>query len=233
MKLKFKLALIATLAAFSSVASAIKVDNLAHLVNTDGSLKIGDKVFSDFSFVNDNLSGFDPASIQVKASRINKVYYLSWGGNISIASTDSETPAIGDLLLKYTVTAKHRIREIDQSYTGAVSNGIGSASIAETVKNGGGAVVATSILALDDLSDPFAEPGDDLTIIPAGFVLHVTKDINLGILANPGQLGVTTISQVEQSFHQNHKVPDGGASASLLGIALLGLAMIRRKMGAL
>jgi hypothetical protein len=38
MKLKFQLALVATLAAVSSVASAIKVDNLAHLVNTDGSV---------------------------------------------------------------------------------------------------------------------------------------------------------------------------------------------------
>jgi hypothetical protein len=176
------------------------------------------------------LTDFHPGSIRVKASRLNGTYYLIRGGNISVASTDSQTPEIGDLLLNYTVTAGHRIVEIDESYTGAVSNGIGAISVAETVKNGGGRIVANSNLFLDDLSDPFAEPGDNLTINPGRFVLHVTKDINLGILANPDQLGVTTISQVEQSFH--HRVPDGGPTVSLLGSALLGLATIRRKMPA-
>ena len=229
MKLKFKTTLLAAVAACSGVASAITVGSLADLATGGGSLSIGDKTFSGFGYVADGLTGFNPANIQVEAKLLGDTYFLTWGGNISVATLDSVTPKLADLLLTYTVTASAgKITSIDQSYTGAVSNGIGSISVAETVKNAGAVIVANSNLSLGDLSDPFAEPGDNLAINPGESVLHVSKDINLAILATAGQLGVTTVSQVEQSFHQT--VPDGGSAVALLGIALIGLDGLRRKM---
>jgi VPDSG-CTERM motif len=140
------------------------------------------------------------------------------------------SPKLGDFLLTYTVTATSgKITSIDQSYAGDVSNGIGTISVTETVKNAAFVVVANSCLSIGDTSDPFAEAGDVLAINPGESVLFVVKDINLAILANPDQLGVTTISDVQQSFHQNQTVPDGGSAISLLGIALLGLEGLRGK----
>ena len=59
-----------------------------------------------------------------------------------------------------------------------------------------GNLVANSYLQGDDLSDPFAEPGDNLNINPAQPMLSKTKDIGLGI----SNSGYVTISEVRQSF---------------------------------
>lgn len=227
MKLKFKAALLVAVAALSSVASAITEDFLQNLVDSDGSLTIGDKTFSGFDYTADGLNGFNAANIKVKASILGDVYFLTWSGNISVASLGLAT---GDLALFYTVTASAGvITEIGQKYTGGVSNGIGAISVAETV-SAGATLVANSNLSVGDLSDPFAEAGDDLEINPGESVLQVVKDIALAISANEGELGLVSLSEVSQSFQQENRVPDGGSAVALLGIALVGLQGLRRKM---
>jgi hypothetical protein len=216
--------LAAGLIASAGQATAQTTDNLAHLVATNGSLTIGDKVFSDFSFLATGLTSFNASQIQVTASFSGGIYYLTWAGNMSLVGTG---PVSADLLLNYTVTALGgQIDMIDQLYTGSAQP-VGGAfiSVDETVRNSQGTLVANSHLQGDDLSDPFAEVGDDLIINPGESVLHVTKDIGFGIL-NPNG-GFVTISQVSQSFHQ---VPEAGTTAMLaVGAALAGVAAFRRR----
>lgn len=203
-------------------ASAQTTDTLAHLVATNGSLTIGDKVFSDFDFFASGLSNFDASQIRVTASFSGGIYYLTWAGNMSLVSGGSAT---ADLLLNYTVTAlSGQIDMIDQSYTGSAQPGGGGfLSIDETVRDSTGRIVANSHLDANDLSDPFAEVGDNLFPNPAQSSVRVTKDIGFGIVNG----GFVTISQVSQSFHQ---VPEVGTTAMLaLGAALAGVAAFRRK----
>lgn len=218
--------LIIALAVASSVgtASAIQTDNLQNLVNTGGSVSIGDKTFSNFGYLAGGLTGFDASQIIVTASIVGDTYFLTWGGSIALASTG---PAIADLLLNYTVTATAgSIFSIDQSYTGSAQPSGGAfLAVDETVRSGA-TIVANSHLEAGDLSDPFAEVGDQLLINPALTTVDVTKDIALAITSPNG--GLVTISQVAQSFHQT-SVPDGGMTVILLGVALSGIGVLRRK----
>ena len=91
--------------------------------------------------------------------------------------------------------------------------------------------MANSHLDLTDLSDPLPEIGDDLIINPSATVLHVTKDIFFLALApvRPNVVNFVGLSQVKQSFHQT-TVPDGGTTVMMLGAALSGLVLLRRKL---
>ncbi len=203
-------------------ATAQTSDTLQHLVDTGGSLTIGDKVFSDFDYFASGLSNFNASQIQVTASFSGGIYYLTWAGNMSLVSSGQAT---ADLLLNYTVTALGgQIDMIDQSYTGSAQpTGGGFLSIDETVRGATGQIIANSHLDGNDLSDPFEEVGDNLYINPAQSTLRVTKDIGFGIVNG----GFVTISQVSQSFHQ---VPEAGTTAMFaLGAALAGAAIFRRK----
>ncbi len=220
----FNYALCATaLLASSTVAKALTTDTLQDLVNTSGSLSIGDKTFSGFGYVASGLSGFDASNIQVTASQVGGVYFLTWGGSIALVSGGFAT---ADLLLNYNVTANPgSITMIDQSYTGSAQpNGGAFLAVDETVLVGT-SVVANSHLQVGDLSDPFAETGDNLNVNPSQHFLLVTKDIGMGLING----GFVTISQVQQSFHQN-AVPDGGTTAAMLGLALVGIEGMRRKL---
>ena len=206
---------------------------LAALVANGGSLTIGDKTFSNFSYTESGLTSFDASQITVSVSAIGNVDYLTWGGNISVATLGFAT---GDLLLNYSVTASAGlITSIDQNYTGGVGSGIGSVSIVENVRspavNNGSSVVATSSLSLHDTSDPSWELSSDQPYItPGQAVLHVTNDIGLGAFADANDpVGFVTISEIQQSFHQS-AVPDGGMTLGLLGLTMLGCQCLRRKL---
>lgn len=215
---------------YASVASAVSIpyqDTLANLVGQGGSVAIGDKTFSGFTYQATRLTDFDASQIIVTASiGQDGVYYLTWGG--SIARVGAGT---ADLLLGYTVTASEgAIWGIDQNYTGQAQNG--SISVSETVKIGGGIIVATSNLSTEDLSDPgqfTLEAGPDQLIVnPAQQVLYVVKDIFFTVSDTEGQ-NYVTISQVQQSFHQT-SVPDGGSMLILFGSALSLLGLIKSRM---
>ena len=195
-------------------------DTLANLIATGGSLAIADKTFSGFNVFASSLTSFNPANILVTASQdANGVDYLTWGGNISVASAGVAT---ADLLLNYIVTAHQgSISMIDQSYTGSAQGGL--LSVDETVATGsfGGIVVAKSHLEVGDLSDPPAETtviGDNLFVNPSQSILYVTKNIGLAVTSPNG--GFITISQVSQSFHQ--VVPE----PSSLGLLSGGLGLL-------
>lgn len=207
----------------SSQAGAATTDTLQDLVATGGSLTIGDKIFSNFNYLASGLTSFNASQIQVTASFSGGVYYLTWAGNMSLVSGGG--PASADLVLNYRVTATNGvINTIDQLYTGSAQPQPGSfLAIDETVRDTNGNLVANSHLDAQDMSDPFAEPGDNLNINPGQSTLDVTKDIAFGIVNG----GFVTISEVRQSFHQ---VPEAATTALLgLGLAFIGATAFRRK----
>ena len=168
---------------------------LAQLDN-GGTISIGDKTFSGFSYTESGLTSFNAANITVNAYENGGVDYLTWSGNISLIGVN----ATAELKLNYIVTASAgAIYMIDQAYTGSAQNGL--LAVDETVATGsfGGTVVGYSHLSTGDLSDPPAEANDLLNIIPPQSSLYVTKDILLGVGSASGMI---SISQVTQSFHQ-------------------------------
>ena len=196
---------------------------LANLAASGGSLSIGDKTFSGFTYQDSGLTAFDPTAITVTASESGGVDYLTWTGTISLVSGGTAT---ADLLLNYIVTANvGTIKMIDQSYTlGSVNNG--SLAVDETVStsSGGVPIVASSHL---DISTPNQTQGPTLNVNPAQSVLYVTKDITLAVIPPVGAAGSVTITQVEQSFHQ---VPEPGTMLlGSLGGGLLLLLNLRRQ----
>ena len=199
---------------------------LGDLVNSGGTIAIGDKVFSGFSYQSSGLTAFDPSAITVTASESGGVDYLTWSGNMALVSGGA---ASADLLLNYIVTANPgAINMIDQRYLGVAQNG--SLLINETATSAGAPTAHSQLSAgfVNDPSDPNNYPNgpfdvgenDLLSVNPAQSTLHVTKDISFAVFANGGSI---TITQVEQSFHQ---VPEPGTM--LLGSLGGGLLLFLR-----
>ena len=203
----------------ASQTQAQTTDNLQHLADTGGSLTIGDKTFSNFDFLASGLTSFDASQIQVTASLSDSTYFLTWAGNISLVSGGG--PVSAELLLNYRVTASTGlITAIDQSYTGSAQPPGGAfLAIDETIRDINGALVANSHLDGNDLSDPSAEPGDNLNINPGQPIIDVTKDIAFGIIDS----GFVTISEIRQSFQQ---IPESGTTFLLVvGFGIVGFVV--------
>jgi hypothetical protein len=191
------IAIFAVTAMVAMIQTAQASLTLAQLA-AGGTLSIGDKTFSGFSYTPSGLTTFDPSQIIVTATEGGGIDYLTWSGNISLVSGG---PATADLKLNYIVTANAgTINMIDQSYTGSAINGLLAVDETAAIGNFGGTVVGYSHLEGGDLSDPPAEGFDLLNIVPPETVLYVTKDIAFGVTSING--GFITISQVAQSFHQ-------------------------------
>ena len=199
---------------------------LGDLVNSGGTIAIGDKVFSGFGYQSSGLTAFDPSAITVTASESGGVDYLTWSGNIALVSGGA---ASADLVLNYIVTANPgAISMIDQRYIGVAQNG--SLLITETATSAGAPTASSQLSAgfVNDPSDPNNYPsgpfdvgeGDLLSVAPAQATLYVIKDISLAVLAGGGSI---TVTQVEQSFHQ---VPEPGTI--LLGSLGGGLLLFLR-----
>ncbi len=214
-RVTFLFSVLAAFLAVSSIRAQSVSDNLQHLEQTDGSLAVGDKVFSNFDFFANGLSNFDPSQIRVTASYANGTYFLTWDGNMSLVSGVTTT---SDLLLGYTVTATDgAIDQLDASYTGS-GQPSGNTFIAydETVRNSQGVVLGTIHLDANNKSAI-------LDINPAQTSLNITKDIGYGILNS----GFISISEISQSVHQ--VVPEP-ASFVLLGLGAAALAFVRRRV---
>lgn len=199
------IAAVTCLVAMIQTAQAAFTDDLADLVVNNGTLAIGDKIFSGFDYQATGLSGFDASTIIVTASQdVNGVYYLTYTGNMQLAGNAAAT---ADLKLGYDVTATAGlISMIDQRYVGGVLNG--SLLINETATSG--APTAHSQLSFNDVSDPNTYPSgpfdtgelDLLGVLPPQSAIHVDKDISYAIFGPDGVGGQVSVSVVQQSFHQ-------------------------------
>jgi len=210
---------VATIIGSVVLVSAATTDNLQDLATTGGSLTIGDKTFSNFSFFESGLTNFDPSQIQVTASVSNGVYFLTWDGNMSLVSGNGGGATSADLVLKYSVTAVGGLIDgIDASFTGSTQPAGGAfIAIDETAKDSNGNVVGSTHLDGQQKSDNFP-------INPPQSTLNVTKDISFGIVNG----GFVTISEVSQSFHQ--VVPEPETMTMLFtGFSLLGSVVVLRR----
>ena len=197
---------------------------LGDLVNSGGTITIGDKTFSNFGWQSANATlNSDAAALVVTVSSSGGVDYLNFSGLIALDNTLGNADLTGDVNLTYTVTANPgSIDMIDQSYTPltATTSAAGQIIIGETVANNG-IIVANSTLTLNppDFIDPQPEPGDNLNINPSANQLAVIKDITIDAFAG----NVVGLTNVEQSFHQ---VPEPGTL--LLGGLGGGLLLLLR-----
>jgi len=176
----------------------------------------------------------------------------SWFG-VSLTTTGGVTPT-GTIEISNLVTAGNgtKISEIylgvDGSFFNFFVQGTGSASGAgtnfsldETLNNGQqGRSQATWSAAV--LGDPAG--GSDVSVINPGESLSITYDLVSGITeqdlidafsANPQELGIAFHAQsLPGGYSEKYEavpsrdVPDGGTTAALLGLALLGMGGVRR-----
>lgn len=209
-----------SLAAMIQPAQATLTGDLASLVNNGGTLSVGDKTFSGFTYADNGLTSFNAANITVTASvGPDGVYYLTWEGPIVLTRSEANAPAASaHLSLGYTVTANPgQIFMIDQSYTGSAQPSGASLAVDENVFVDG-VNVANSHLGIGDMSDfpfpPTGEAGDKLTFNPAS-LLHITDDISFDIGSGGG---LVFISEISQSFHQ---VPVPEPTTIIAGALLL------------
>jgi hypothetical protein len=213
---------IGLVAAFQTAQASLTSSTLASL-SDGGSLSVGDKTFTGFSYLASGLTSFNAAEIVVTASIGNDgVYYLTWGGNMGYSSSSLQASS-ADLLLKYIVTANAgQIDMIDQSYTGGTENG--SINVTETVRanvNGlGNEIVATSHLTTT-LNSEFVGP--NLYVNPAQTTLYVTKDIYFTVYGK----GYASVSEVSQSFHQTAVPEPSTVVAGALLLLPFGVSTLR------
>ena len=203
--------------------------NLGDLIDSGASITLGDKIFGEFHFA---AADFNSHDATVTPSQSGSTYYLTFQGPWVVANG-----AAADISLQYTVETSSGhplITMIDQAYVLSAS-GTGMILIGETVRTGGfaGTTVAQSSLSYlppdSDLEDPAGEAieGDNLIIDPPQSKLWVTKDVFFAADDN-SIVGPTTIVQ---SFHQIG-VADGGTTVMMLGLALSGVGLLRRRVTA-
>lgn len=229
--LKYKvLAAVVGLVALAQSTQAVTTASLGDLAN-GGTLSIGDKTFSGFSWTSTGSDSSIISLLNQQAAQLSVsvfigqdgVYYLGYSGAVFVNNLLGANSAFGDLKLQYTVTANPgSIVGIDQSYTPNAEPGSGSIVIGETVNIAGGVNVGFSTLSLTDLSDPAPESGDVLTFSPQ-HQLFVTKDILM--IANAGY--VVGLSYVQQSYHQTAVPEPSTIVAGALLLLPFGVSTLR------
>jgi len=213
-------AMSASLAVIQTAQAQSSSNTLANLapneVSSGLTLIIGDKTFSDFSYTDSGLTGFNPTQVTVTASETSGTYYLTWQGTFEAAN------AIGDLDLGYTVTASGGlINEIDLSYGGQLVSGTGLIGVTELAQDPSANTLGDIQLSSSVSSaGQFAKSGTFNFSSPEP-VVDVTKDISF---IAPG--GTIELLQVEQSFEQ---VPEPTTiSLLLLPFAASTLRILRK-----
>ena len=190
---------------------------LSDLIANQGSITVGDKLFSDFTFSLSGQAPYTPSG----ASGIN-VDGIVIGGNNGLRFSGGMHAGPGgdvDLLIGYTVTVldpNYWISGIVLRFNGSVTAD-GFTNVTETVSNGvnivGQATVVNAPPVLDQtiyLNTPFLTTVD------------VVKDIYL----SGGQNGTATISFIDQAVIQT-RVPEP-TTLVLLGLGLLAFGASRR-----
>lgn len=176
--------------------------NLAGLISSNGSITTqdGTLTFSDFSLSGNAGLIADADDLTVGTINQGGINYLAFSGAfVGVSGINS-----ADLTLNYTVTANDgAIVMIDQKYTPDANNFVGAGDeiiIGETASGNIDSQIANSTLTLQplDLSDPVAEPGDNLNFGTPQTIVDVTKDF---LFTSGNANDIVGLSVLDQSFH--------------------------------
>ncbi|XAL99126.1 PEP-CTERM sorting domain-containing protein [Phycisphaeraceae bacterium D3-23] len=219
--LKFAMGVVSAGVAGGAMAGPVSGQaNLADLIDNDGSVIVGDKLFSNFDYV----AGGDMPD----ASGVTVVDLVDGFGNFGIqfqgAFMDLAGGGASDALITFDVTVLDPNFEISSALLAgdlAIVNGSGGSSF------GGVTESFLTANASDTLSIFTGTAGtqlsDSVSFLQPVSTLTVQKDIIL--FAQDGDADAVTISTIDQSFEQ---IPEPG-SLALLGLGAL--AMVRRRRG--
>jgi hypothetical protein len=227
MKNRIKTILAATvLAGVAGVASAFPTMTLNQLLSPGSFMVVGDKIFDNF--------GWNSATIPSTGINIQGIDQSNplWAGNFGIDIQGSFTQVgpgsiDGDITYRVRALRGHVITDIHQLVNGFTSGPGTVALSSEQVFTLGGVFIAQ--LGQGSVNG-IAFPSGFSLIVPSQIGLLVNKDINLTVGDAAGALGIASISDIQQTFSQDTKVPDGGTTVALLGLALLGIEGLRRKV---
>ena len=214
----------------ASAAPIPNISTLQDLINAGHTgIIIGDKQFYDFSYIGSPTSGPNPAPT---ASQISVAG--APGSNIGLSFSYAWESAEGfnqDSVIRYSV---HVLDSASQLFidgvglnfngTAPVPGSLTNATVTETVSSLSGNVLG-QLSTIDD--GPGGNHDNDnafLALNPATRDVTVTKDIQVHSTGVGNGGGVSTISVVDNTFHQ---VPEP-ASLGLLSLGAMGLLARRR-----
>lgn len=239
MKLTKNGLVVAGVIALMAVNAKAVVFTMDELLVNEGvnAVTVGDMVFSDwklFGPINANdvdvtIEMFSPTS-----------YQLRFGGSFDDRYS-AESVGASDYRIYYSVSSSSGdplIDAIEQSFNLTAQGAGGIVAIGETVfsnaEHSTDPVAQSSVgyvYGLTDGADPLAEleQGDQLSIDPSLSKVWVTKDVN-AYAAPDSYVGATILIQ-GFTVGGSTSVPDGGATLTLLGMALLGMTTVRRVLG--
>ncbi len=198
----------------SPVALSTLLDN--------GSIKVGDKTFTNFAYT---FTGDMPAAVGVNVVPIQDDFG-NFGIRFQAAFIDLQSSTGGsDALITYRVTADDVHLISDAHLAGNIDRlgTTGSASVTETFlplgQNG-----QFTMHIYNDEGHPTPKLADSTIFDTPTRSLNVQKDI---LIIVPSQSGSATISFVDQTFSQI-EVPEPTFGALMLG-SVLGVARLRRR----
>lgn len=204
-----------TASADTTNLNADETINLAYVITNGLSVQIGDKVFGEFDFNNNNAPDVAASNVDVRALlNLNDVgFRLEFQQPLTATGFESQ-----DLVFEYTAAVApgydNLISDIHLSIAGDADGGF--APVAEDAFNlgfGAGNVGHVDVF-FPDVTETWTN------IVPPQPKLWIEKDVYV-----IGAGGSCTITNIEQTFSQ---IPEP-STALLVGLGLLGAVALKRK----
>lgn len=232
----------------------LSADSLENLINTDGSLQVGDVVFSDFTFAATcyengktancaalinagDISGFNsennPGSIAITADTSNGMDGFEITSSLKTTSDGTNSYGV-DISLTYDANIVGSTNEISDVYLGATALLNPPCLVGQTCPPTPSVTIEETVdntsggfLNLAQVTDPPPSLSDQIAITPVTGV-EVTKDIDLN--SGAGMSGGTDdYASSTTIIQQLSQVPEPRAYAAVLGLFFALFFVVKRR----